>query len=124
MPEEKHLEDGVYVIKPGEEWLVVTEGSQYTYSTPSYDLEYLMRGGATFRGPIDGDHKQRRPTMHEMTEHVPEQFRGQMGESILEQFLKIEPGSSNRYEGLFSGPFALPGFDADGNRIERKPKKR
>jgi len=122
---DKPLQDGIYIVKPGQEWVSVEKGERMTWRAPDYDLEYLTRaykGRLEFRGPIDGDGKPRRLTTAEMTEHVPEELRGVFASANLDRLVG-DPADPHRYDGLFTGPLSFPGYDADGNRIQADPKK-
>ena len=114
----KPIQDGIYVVKPGQEWLAVKDGKQQTFSAPNYDLEYLTREykGVPFWGPIDGDRESTRPSTAEMTEHLPEEFRGTLAAASLDRLIGDE-ADPHRYDGLFTGPLAVPGYDANGNRV-------
>ncbi len=68
MVENKGLEDGIYVIEPCK-WLVVEGGVQQTFSTPDYDLPYLLRayeGRLPFSGPLNGVKRVTAPSVCEL----------------------------------------------------------
>ena len=90
MPPE-NLEDGIYIVKPAEEWLVVEEGIQQTFRAPDYDLPYLLRAYA------------------DRAETVP--LRG-----VIKEDGALGPPSRG-LKGFFTGAFAVPGYDANGNHI-------
>lgn len=119
MADQKPLQDGIYVVKPGE-WLTVDGGKQQTWKAPDYDLHYLLRayrGRIPFRGELDGERQPRRPTTAELTEHVPKELQGVYAAAHLGELVG-EPSDPHKYDGLFTWPFAFPGYDADGNRIK------
>lgn len=92
MTDERTLEDGIYEITAGEEWLVVEKGGQMRCRTSEgYDFHYLLRAYAgrekevPFRGPLEGDRR-------------------------------ILPPSRG-LKGAFTGLNSVPGYDGNGNRI-------
>ena len=119
MSVQRPLEDGIYVVKAGE-WLTVDGGKQQGWKAPDYDLHYLLRGykdRIPFRGELDGDHQPRRPTTAELTAYIPKELRGVYARAHLGELVG-EPLDPHKYNGLFTGPFAVPGYDANGNRIK------
>ncbi len=89
--DEKKLEDGIYEVIPGKEWLVLEDGREQRFRSPDYDFPYLLR---IYRGRED---------------KVP--FRG-----LLEGEGKPLPPSRG-LTGVFTGPFSISGYDANGKRI-------
>jgi len=86
------LEDGIYEVSPGKEWLVQEDGKEQRFrSSDGYNFTSLLRTSESksdkvpYRGSLDGDRNPLPP--------------------------------SRGLAGAFTGSFSVSGYDANGNRI-------